>query len=156
MILAFVPTGKGFAYAVLKNQHEVVTIGRANLSRYRIEYMMKRVRHVISCYSPDVIVLPRYDSKIHSARGELLMNATQSYAQEYGIATKRYDYGQVKTTFAGHGANTRFKMALVLVQVFPHLQPKLPKPRKNSMNEPYTFPMFSALALAMTHVYMST
>ncbi len=155
MILAIVPTAKGFAYAIVSKQKEVVTIGRANLSRFGIEYMMKRIRHVIHCYSARVIVIPRYESNKHSARGELLMNATESYAIENAIESRRYDYDQVKTAFGIYKAETRFEMAVALTKVYPELKPKLPKPRKSYMNEPYTAPMFSALALALTHLYLS-
>lgn len=155
MILALYPCYRGFAFALIKSKHEVVDIGRVSFSQQGIEHMMKRVKHYLSFHTPDTIALERYDTKKSTPRGELLQNAIEHFAKQKGITTKRYDYEQVKTAFSSYGATTRYDMACVLAKTFPQFAFRLPQKRTIWKGEEYTIPMFNALALGMTHIYMN-
>ena len=68
---------------------------------------------------------------------------------------KEYSHEQIQFVFEQFKARTKHEIASIITEWLPQFKSKMPPIRKPWMCEDYHMGMFDALALAITHFYLS-
>lgn len=144
MILAIVPSHRGFSYSFIKDKYEVIDMSRVSFMIQTDNKMIKRVQRLISIYEPKTVILPLELNESLKRIGR--------YVATTNVDLNYYAQDDVHSTFEPLGAQTNFEIAYELAQSFPKYQYRLPQNNYGNEREGYTIPMWKSLALGMTHL----
>jgi Holliday junction resolvasome RuvABC endonuclease subunit len=84
-----------------------------------------------------------------------LRNEIEEHAKNIDIPIYSYTREQVKDVFEVFAARNKQEIAEWIGTYFPALTGKVPKPKKFYEDEDFNMGIFDALALALTHEYLS-
>jgi len=84
-----------------------------------------------------------------------LIEKVTNAAREQGLKVKHYEREDVRCFFEQFEVKTKYEIAQAIIRWFPELKGREPKVRKLYMNENHNMGAFDAVALALTHFYMT-
>jgi Holliday junction resolvasome RuvABC endonuclease subunit len=118
---------------------------------------LERITKFVEFYTPTIIVVKDYNSSYsrHSKRVAELVESIAKHAGEVKIPVYRYSRQQVRDVFEQFGAKSKYEIAQKIIYWFPQLASRAPKIRKAWTDEDYNMGIFDALALAITHKYLT-
>lgn len=157
VVLAIYPSARGFGYAFLENPTEPRDCGVVTVSPICNNRCLERIQKFIAHYEPTLIVLQ--DLKVAHTRKSMrvknLITAIIKFCQDKGLPVKEYTQEQIRFVFEQFKAHTKYQIATLIVEWLPQFRQKMPKIRKPWMCEDYHMGMFDAIALAITHFYLT-
>lgn len=157
VILAIYPNARGFGYAFFENPAEVRDCGVVSILPICNKRCLARVQKFISHYEPTLVVLQ--DLNVTHSRKSLrvkkLIASITQYCQDKGLPVKAYSQEQIRFVFDQFKVYTKYEIAKRITEWLPQLQKKMPRFRKPWMCEDYHMGMFDAIALALTHFYIT-
>jgi len=156
-ILALYPNPKGFGYALMEdplivNHCQVVVIRPISNKK-----LMKRIREYIDYFKPSIVVLEDYNGKQSrkSKRVEHLIDQIRSEAKKRGIDIASYSRERIRYVFRRFDAWNKHEISEVIVRNIDSLKCYLRPKRLFYKSEPYTMGIFDAVALGVTHYYLT-
>lgn len=151
--LAIDPTPKGLGFAVLEGD-ELIDWGLCQVRTEKNAGAIARVAQLLRRFHPDKLIL-----EDHRARGsrrqsriQQLLGRVAAVAAAAGASVALVSAVAVRRTFASFEANNKDQVARKIVEWFPELAPRLPKPRKPWMSEDERMGIFDALALICAYL----
>jgi hypothetical protein len=152
-ILAIAPSSKGFGFAVLEGQDNLVDWGVKIVTGDKNVQSIAKVKENIIRYQPDILVFEdalANDSR-RSPRIRTLHQQILKLAAQQKVPVKLFPREQVMNAFITDGEWTRHTLAETIAQRFPEkLTTDLPPKRKPWMSEDAKIDIFVAVALALT------
>lgn len=154
-ILGIAPSTRGFGFAVLEGEEELIDWGVKAIRRreYKNEDCLRQIADLTDRYRPDVIVVENCHVKgsRRSPRIQKLIQGILVLASQRRIRSCRFSRVQVRKAFALSGTLTKYDRALEIAKRFPELAPRLPRRRKPWMSEDERMGIFDATALAFSY-----
>jgi hypothetical protein len=104
-------------------------------------------------YQPETVLLEAFDPKLTYQQlrkrdlGRRVVSLVRGRGQDLSLLTRE----EVQAAFADVGARTREEIAHAIHRAVPALEYRLPKRRAPGDSERKALPMFSAVALVLTH-----
>jgi hypothetical protein len=149
------PSSRGFGYALLEGQGELVDWGLKGPSRRREprnRWCLRQLASLIALHRPDVLILEEVaDKESHRGpRARSLIGEMAALADERGVKVRRVSRRRVVRAFAPEDS-TKYEIALAVATRFPELAWRLPPARKPWMSEDVRMRVFGAVALAFAH-----
>lgn len=156
LVLAIAPVRRGFGYAVFDGVQKLIDWGLYENKENNSRECLKRVRTLITWYLPDVLVLPNLarQKPKRAPRVIKLIQSIRAAGKRRELNTKRYSRAQVRSTFAGAGARSRYQIAQAIVVQVPDLELWLPPKRAIWKPENPHMGPFDAAALAFTYFHL--
>lgn len=114
---------------------------------------LRKLTRLIDRFSPEVLVLE--DANTAARRADRLVhlyNAIASLCQSRNIGVQLYPQWAIQHHFSQVGAVTRQEIAEAIARQLSVLAPRLPYPRKPWQSEARRMAIFSAAAVALTHL----
>jgi Holliday junction resolvasome RuvABC endonuclease subunit len=157
VILAIYPNARGFGYAFFEKPTEPRDCGIVSILPISNMQCLKRIQKFIAHYEPILVVLQDFTTMPtrKSMRVKKLVSNIVSFCQDKGLSVKEYSQEQIAFVFEQFKAYTKYQIAQRIVEWLPQFARKMPKIRKPWMCEDYHMGMFDAMALALTHYYMT-
>jgi len=147
-ILAIDPTLRGLAYAVFE-EGQLLDWGRSQrTSKYDDLALLDRL---IAHYGADILVVEDPDASCcrRGARVKRLLRSAREYAEMRRLKARAVRRVGVRDSWRAAGCRTSESIAARIAELFPVLQPLVPKPRKSYMPEDERVRVFGAIALAL-------
>src|SRR5215212_7417023 len=136
-VLAIDPTTKGFGFAVLERQQELIGYGVKTVIGDKNSASLKKIAELLEYYQPEVMVLenPTGKGSRRCLRVQQLIEGTVKLAASKRIKSRRFSRAQMRQVFASLGAATKYQIAVEITKRFPELELRLPPIRKPWMSE---------------------
>ena len=145
-------SAKGFGYAVFEGT-AIYDWGTVVARDDKNEMSLRKLARILDRYSPETMVLE--DIEQSSARAERIRHlyvAIAALCATRGIDLHRYAQSDVRQTFRLPETGTRQDVAEAVVLHTDVLAPRLPPARKAWQSEARRMTIFSAAAVALTHL----
>ena len=153
-VLAIDPSPRGFGFAVLQDEPlETLDWGLSSCKRFGGS-CSRMTAKTIRRTRPTAIVFENWRSA-HPNRVMPLWRFLKQIADVLdtaGVPVYTYSRDQIRAVFEPIGAYTKQQIAEVLVNRFPELRTRLPRPRQIWDTEDDRMSIFDAASLALTHL----
>jgi hypothetical protein len=119
--------------------------------------ILTRIKKYVEYFRPTVVVV-RNCTEPTSPRVERiqsLIRDIETYAKGEGIPVFGYTRQQIRDVFELFESTTKQEISERITHWFPELAPRMPKTRIKWKDEEYTMCIFDAMALAVTHRYLT-
>jgi len=154
-VLAVDPSAKGFGFVVLEKEPlQLVDWGVASCRRRGSAPCFGRLSSLIEQYKPAALVIDdpsEAKTPRRVALGAFLIQLSE-HLEDSGVPTRLYRRSEVMKAFSSIGARTKSDVVQALVDRFPELASRVPRPRQIWEGEDARLSIFDALALAMLHL----
>lgn len=156
IILSLYPNSRGLGYACIELPQKLLDSGIVTVRPICNDRLLARIEKYMDFFKPKIIVVRDADALTpRGKRIKRLITAVIESAVERGIPIHQYSRDQMKEVFEQFGTSTKYEIAQKLIQWFPELADRAPGVRKPWMDEDYNMGVFDALALAVTHAYLT-
>lgn len=153
-IVGIVLTAKGFAFAVLDNEHTLANWGEKRAEGDKNKEVVAKVKRIIAHYKPGVVVLEdtsvkaaRRDPRIRKLSKQIAALARRHKAKVEVLSTK-----QVQKVFFADGKGTKYDIAQVVARrCSEEMNLELPPKRKAGDSEHPRMSVFDAVGLVMAY-----
>lgn len=156
IILALYPNARGLCYACIEMPTTILDYGITNPLPFSTQQFIKRIEKFIDFYRPKIVVVR--DLSGDTYRGKQAIQLIESIAKlsaEKGLPVHCYTRKQIREVFEVHDAKSKHEISQKIISWLPDLAPLAPKPRKFWMPEDHRMGIFDAVALAITHDYLT-
>lgn len=163
--IALYPNAKGFGYAVVEHPVLFLDYGIATVRPVNNHSILKRVKRMIEFYRPKNIIVPTTKGKfsVKSKRVKELINSIVEQATSlsdndenyHEITCYHYSREHIRNVFHQFGAINKFEIAMKIIDWFSEFEIRMPRYRQPWMAEDYNMGLFDAVALILTHRYMT-
>lgn len=155
--LSIYPNSYGFGYSVVEGTAELIDYGVVKISPIANNKCLKRFEGFLDFYEPTVVVLRDYpkNASLRSKRIGQLIKKMIEKTQKKKLNVFGYTRENIKNVFEQFKSSTKHEICKTLVSWYPELKKRMPKERKVWESEPYAMSYFDALALFITHKYLS-
>lgn len=152
VVLAIVPSSRGFGHAVLEGNRGLVNWGVKAVAGDKNAGTLKHADKMMALYKPGMLVLHDAAGK-SSKRGLRVRKLTKklvALAAHHKISVELFSREQIREAFFIDGKGTRHTIAKLLALRFPkELGHRLPRKRRAWEGEDSRMKMFDAVALVM-------
>ena len=143
---------EGFGYAVFDGR-AIHDWGTVTARGDKNAMSLSKLGRLLDRFSPETLVLEEASEGAgRAARIVVLHKSIAALCRTRNIDLYQYALADVRRCFDGVGAHTRQDIAEAVVRELDVLSPRLPRPRKAWQSEPRRMMIFSAAALALTHL----
>jgi hypothetical protein len=153
VVLSLYPNVRGLGYACAEMPKKLIESGVVTVSPVNNGTVMERVRRFIEYYKPTIIFV-RDPLPTHKRIAKLAAKI-EAHAEKEGMPVYRYSRQQITEVFGTFNAATKYEISQKIITWFPELAIRAPKMRKSYMNEDYNMGIFDAIALIVTHEYLT-
>ena len=157
VILALSPSVHGCGYAVFENALTPLECGVMRIHPLTSESQFKRISEALDFYDPMIVIMEASEDtrSRRSLRVRRLIRKAVKFAQNRQLKVYQYTREQMWEVFEQYHAYTKYEIAKVIVNAFPAFAKHLPPKRKIKDGEHYRTGMFDAMALGLTHYYIT-
>lgn len=150
-ILGIALSSRGFGYAVLEGENNLVDFGRKRLYGDRDKGTLAAIEKVIARYQPDALIL----QDAHKAKGtnripriKEVSRKITALAKKKNIKVVKISGKELRTKLLGNEDGTKHEMAILMARRFPdRLASRLPPKRRSFDNEDPRMDYFDAVGL---------
>lgn len=153
-MISIYPNTLGFGYVVLNEKGEILDYGMVSIRPVRNDKCLDRIHEMVLYYQPQILILEDFKNSNKSERVRKLLKNIYDYAQD-SIRIFKYSREQIRNTFEVFGARNKYEVSKKISEAYPQLKSKLPEKRKTWEPENYYQGIFDAMALVLTHQYLS-
>lgn len=153
-ILAIAPSSRGFGFAVLEGQENLVDWGVKSIKGDKNIGTIIKVKEMTAHYQPEAIVLEdiTFKQSRRSPRIRKLSKQIIAVAKSHNVTVALFSREQVRRVFFADSKGTKYALAQMLATRFPEeLGSRLPPKRRPWMSEDYRMNIFDAVALALVN-----
>lgn len=158
VVLCLFPNMRGIAYACIDStERKIIESGVANVRPINNHRILYRIRKFVEFHNPTIIIV-RDAKGTATKNGERLVELhmlIEHFAKTKNTPIYRYSRKQIKEVFEVFGAQTKEEIAKQLISWFDELKPFAPRIRKAWNDDDYHMGVFDAMALLITHQYLS-
>lgn len=156
-VLAIFPNPKGFGYALMQDALNVIDYGMVTISPICNRKILKRITSFLENDKPTTVVLENYRGRLSfkSKRIQKLIDKISKEANKRKIGVAKYAREQIRHVFSQFGAKNKYEISKVITENIPVLKPHLKPKRRCFEAESYTMGIFDAVALGITHYYLT-
>ena len=142
----------GFGYAVFEGE-ALHDWGTVTARGDKNAMSLRKLGRLIERFSPEALALEEAsESAGRAERIVLLHRAIAGLCRTRNIDLYQYSMADIQRCFSQLGAATRQEIAEAVVRQLDVLAPRLPQPRRAWQSEPRRMAIFSAAAVALTHL----
>lgn len=142
---------KGFGFIIFEGE-AVYDWGTVTARGDKNAMSLHKLVRLIDRFSPEALVLEESSCAGRADRITNLHAAIETLCHSRNIDLYRYPATDIQQRFSRVGARTRHEIAEAVVRELDVLSPRLPHPRKAWQSEPRRLAIFSAAAVALTHL----
>ncbi|MBS1683216.1 MAG: hypothetical protein JSS76_00565 [Bacteroidetes bacterium] len=158
IVLSLFPNRRGLGYVCVDVvEKQILESGVASVRPINNKRVVERIAKYIEFHNPTVIIV-RDAKGASSRRIERLIELSaliDHIAKTKNTPIFRYTRKQIREVFELFGAKSKTEIAKQIIEWFKELAPLAPKVRKPWMEEDYHMGIFDAMALLITHQYLS-
>jgi len=157
IVLSLYPNSRGLGYVCLESPQLLKESGVLTIRPIFNGKILERIIKFVNFFKPEIIVVKDYGlgHSRQSKRGVELVESIAKYAEEIKVPVYRYTRQQMRDVFEQFEATSKYEIAKKIVSWFPQLESHTPRIRKPWMAEDYYMGEFDAIALAVTHQYLT-
>ena len=154
IVLAVRLSASGLGFAVFEAPGMPVDWGTRRPLIRTIRAYERFVEAVITSYQPEVLVLER-PAEGSAPKATELHTKLMGLGKIKGIRTVEYTRDNVEAFFSRFGSTSKFRISRTIAEWIPALRTQLPRYRHPWLSEPHSAAAFDAIALAVTHYFLS-
>jgi hypothetical protein len=151
-ILAIAPSSRGFGFAVLEEEDQLIDWGLKTVERSKTSQCLRKVEILMTHYAPTLFVLEDHLAKDFH-RCERIRTLNMQFVElsiKCHIEIKLITHGQLRRAFFGEERGTKYRLAEILAEQFPtELRSRLPPKRLAWKSEDSRMAIFDAVALVL-------
>lgn len=158
IILALFPNARGFGYACMNvDEKKILDYGIFNARPLRNESQIRRFKALEKYHNPTVLLLrnPKGTSAQSKSRLTDFNTIIKDHTEPRKIQVYHYSRQQIQDVFEAFGATSKQAVAEQLIVWFEELADYSPRKRKYWTDEDYHMGVFDAMALIITHQYLT-
>jgi hypothetical protein len=158
-ILAIAPSTRGFGFAVLEGQQNLVDWGVKSIQDDKNIGSLEKIKEMVLHYHPGVIVLEDTSQKESRRSGRIraLTQRIVTLAKSLNVKVILFSRAQLRRMFFSQDQGTKHALAEILAARFPdELASRLPPKRRPWMSEDYRMSIFDAVAFALFYQLKKT
>lgn len=144
-------SAKGFGFVVFEGE-ATYDWGTVTARGDKNAITLRKLVRLLDRFSPEALVLEEPSGAGRSDRIVELHAAIETLSRSRNIDLYQYLPSDIQRRFSRVGARTRQEVAEAVVQELDVLSPRLPHPRKPWQSEARRMAIFSAAAVALTHL----
>ena len=148
-ILAIDPSPKGFGFAVLESDSQLVDWGVAVLSSKADLEFLARLEGLVDRTRPALLVLEDPTGTRLGLRHVRLIRGATEYARTRRLRVEAVSRATMRNSF-GTTCKNKYDIAVAISRQFPELASRLPAKRRLWTSEDERMNIFDAVALALT------
>lgn len=156
IVLAAYTTYRGFGFAIFEEPSKPIDWGVKEAAQGEQSEIVEKFEKLLAFYAPVTVVLEHSGESQRGQKAKTLINQLATVAKKHGIAVHRYSRTAVQDVFAQFNATTKYEIAKTICTWLPALAPRMPHFRRPWMSEDYRMGIFDAIALALTHYYVTS
>ena len=142
----------GFGYAVFEGE-ALHDWGTVTARGDKNAMSLRKLDRLIERFSPEMLALEEAsESGSRAERIVVLHRTIAALCRMRDIDLYEYSHAEIQRCFGPLGASTRQEIAEAVVRQLDVLSPRLPRPRRAWQSEPRRMAIFSAAAVALTHL----
>jgi Holliday junction resolvasome RuvABC endonuclease subunit len=149
--LAVSLSSRGFGYAVMEGDNDLIAYGKKIFSEDKNARTMTHLEKLIAFYQPDILVLHDVNAEgtYRALRIKKLHRRVFALAKKRNLKVMEVSGTDLRNTLLGNKSGTKQEMAEVVAKQFPEqLASRLPPKRKSWQSEDTRMDIFDAVALA--------
>jgi hypothetical protein len=147
-VVAFDPTTRGFAYAIMEGRWNLIDWGMVHVLLRTDSNILSRVKKIIDRTLPDLVVVEDGRGTRRRERARRINKRIAELAKRHNIPVRRVSRSCVREALKP--AFTKDEIALAVASIFPELGPRLPRPRdKSYKTEDERMSIFDAVSFAL-------
>lgn len=155
-VLALYPNTRCIGHVTLDWPENLIDYGTFSASPLCNERLLRGVKKTIEYFKPELVLIRDCETKtLRGKRAQHLMEMVECYAKEIGVPIYKYTRQQVRDVFDQFQAKTKYDIMKKLVAWYPELKWREPKIREVWDDESANMAVFDAIALAITHKYLT-
>lgn len=154
-IISIYPNTLGFGYVILNEKGEILDYGVVSIRPVQNDKCLTKIKEIACYYQPGILILEDYKNSNKSERVKQLIEKICDCGKS-NLKIHRYSKDQIKNTFDVFGAKNKYEISKRIAEVYPQLNSKLPEKRKAWETENYYQGIFDAMALVLTHLYLTS
>jgi len=157
IVLAIYPNPRGFGYVCIENANKLLDSGVVRVRPLNNDRILARIKRYVEYFRPALVVVRdcTHLTSPRVARIQSLIEDVAQHATEQNIPVYRYTRQQIRDVFEVFEATTKYEIAHRIVPWFPELAHRAPQIRDDWKDEEYHMGVFDAMALAITHRYLT-
>lgn len=157
VVLSIYPNKWGFGYVVLEQPQTLIDYAMVSVKPLTNAKLFIRFVKLVDYFKPVIILVRDCDigATRTSKRTQDLVEEITKYAKEQKLPVFHYSRHQVKDVFEQLHASSKYEISKKIVEALPELKLTVPKPRSAWSDEDYNMGIFDAIALAITHNYLT-
>lgn len=149
--LAVHPTSSGFGWILFDGVGVITDWGIASAKQGRKLRLVNRFKRLLMRHEPIALVFEAYD-KTRAPRIQKLYRAFERAASGTGAASYIYDRARVASMLGKALHASRHEIATAVLELLPELSHRMPRERAFGACEDPRESLFTAAALALTHL----
>ncbi len=148
------PNTIGFGYVILNEKGEIIDCGIVSIRPINNNKCIKKICEIVTYYQPNILIVENPENSNKSERvKKLIKQICEGGKNRFKIF--KYTKAEVLNTFEIFKAKNKFEISRKISEVYPELKSKLPEKRKVWEPENYYQGIFDAMALVLTHYYLT-
>ena len=153
-LISIYPNTYGFGFVILNDSGEILDYGIVSVRPVNNDKCLDRFHEMVLYYQPQVLIMEDFKRSKKSERIQKLLKYIYDYSQDT-IRIFKYTREQIRNTFEVFGARNKYEISKKISEAYTQLKSKLPEKRKTWEPENYYQGIFDAMALVLTHQYLS-
>lgn len=153
--LVLYPHTRGIAYVLCNGPKDIVDYGIRTVRCRLRGKLEKSVDSLLENTKPNVVILGSVKDlpQLSSLKGRLLRYLIKQVKLKE-LPLYQYTRTDIKHSFLQFGCETKYEIAMRLIEWFPFLSSRRPYKRNAWSSEDHNMPYFDAFALMLTHYYI--
>jgi len=156
IVFSIYPHANGFGYVYLENARKLLDHGTIRVNPINNFVLMARIKKLLEYFRPSVVIAvdPEGKASRTGKRVRKLIKKIVTYCDNNKIPIYQISRDQIREVFRQFGSSTKYEISQMLVSEFQELVSRLPKKRKLWAGEDRNMPIFDALSLGLTWLYL--
>lgn len=142
---------KGFGFVVFEGE-AIYDWGTVTARGDKNAMALRKLARLLDRVSPEALALEEPSGTDRADRIRHLHAAISTFCRSRNIDVYQYSLADIQRRFVAVGARTRQEIAEAVVRELDVLSPRLPHPRRPWQSESRRMAIFSAAAVALTHL----
>lgn len=157
IILSIYPNTRGFGYMCIELPRTFIRYGVITSRPISNDDLLIRIKAFIEEFKPGIVILRNCNTPSGKLadRSQELVESILTGMKESDATFHIYTRQQIRDVFEILNAFTKQEIALKIAAEFPELKPYIPESRRPWNPEGYQMGIFDAMALIITHKYLT-
>lgn len=155
--LTIYPNTFGIGYVVSASPKDILDFGLKAIKTKELKAYQKKIDWLLDYCKPDIVLVQDFNkgNGLVAKRTHTLLDELKTKVRAKGLEIFQYTRNDIRQAFIASDAETKYDIAMKILEWYPMLESRKPKKRTAYLAEHYQMGVFDAFSLLLTHYYIS-